>query len=146
MTHPQPPFAGLPTPPARSRLAFWTRGPGIIAVIVAAGLLLFGLYALTAGLSARAAADDLTVDVTSCKFTGSEELPSAKVGIAVTNNGDKTRSVAVTIEYRDSGGNRLDSDTARIRNIAPGDTARTEETTLLDAGATSGSCSVSSVR
>jgi hypothetical protein len=39
----------------------------------------------------------------------------------------------VKIEYRDGGGNRIDTDTAYVRNIAPGDTVRTDESTILDA-------------
>jgi hypothetical protein len=54
--------------------------------------------------------------------------------------------VTIGIEYRDSSGARIDTDTARVRNVAPGDTVRTEETTLLDAGAPTGRCQITSIR
>jgi len=142
-----PPPGGPPAQAAKSKTAFWLRGPGIILVIVAVGLALFGIVALTGGLKAGTAADDdLSVTMTSCEFTGSDSLPSAKVGLTVTNNGDRTRSVTIGIEYRDSSGARIDTDTARVRNVAPGDTVRTEETTLLDAGAPTGRCQITSIR
>lgn len=62
------------------------------------------------------------------------------------NDGSRSDSATVSIEYRDSAGARLDTDTASVRNIAPGDTARTEESTILDAEADSGSCRVTAVR
>jgi hypothetical protein len=144
--HPAP--AGPPPPQAtKTRLTFWTRGPGVILVVVALGLVLFGVYAVTGGLKpGSSSANDVDVSITSCTFTGSDSLPSAKVGLTATNHGDRTRSVRVSIEYRDSSGARIDTDTARISGIAPGDTVRTEETTLLDAGTTSGRCLVTSVR
>lgn len=138
---PQPP--PQPTQPSRFGVTFWTRGPGVILVVIAAGLMLLGIFAATEGLKpGKANASDLDVTMTSCSITGS----TAKVGLSVTNRGDRTRSVSIGIEYRDSSGARLDTDTARIWSIAPGDTARTDETTLLDAGAPSGRCVITSIR
>lgn len=147
MTNPPiPPPQQLPPQAPKPKQAFW-RGPGIILIVIAVGLALFGIYALTGGLAPKpAAADDLDVSITSCTFTGSDTLPSAKVGLTVTNNGSRTRSVSIGIEYRDSSGARIDTDTARVSSVKPGDTVRTEETTLLDAGTTSGRCLITSVR
>lgn len=143
---PAPAFAPAPTPPpVKSRKDFWLKGPGIIVLIVAGGLLLFGIYAATGGL--KPASADAEVNVVSCKVGGSDSLPTATVGITVKNTGSKTRSFSVNVEYRDGAGNRIDTDTARVRSVAPGDTARVEETTILDAAPDSaGACAIVGVR
>lgn len=132
-----------PAPP-KSRLDFWTRGPGIILIIVGVGLVFAAIVAVTGGLEpgGSSKAKDLDVQMTSCSVSGSV----AKVGLSVTNRGDRTRSVRIGIEYRDGSGARIDTDTAQVSGIAPGDTARTEETTILDASATSGRCVITSIR
>jgi hypothetical protein len=78
------------------------------------------------------AADAFDVSVTSCNATGTT-LATATIGLSVKNTSSSTKSATVKIEYRDGSGNRLDTDTAYVRNIAPGDTVRTDETTILDA-------------
>lgn len=149
---PAQPYAGQPQqapPPAKrppTRLDFWLKGPGIIVVIVVGGILLYGLYAAfgSGGQPAKVSAE---ARVVSCEIDSSGSLPQAKVGLTVRNTGDKTRSFTVSIEYRDSAGSRIDTDTAYVRSIAPGDTARTEETTLLDASVSSGgTCAIVGVR
>lgn len=153
---PAAPYAGGPPPaawpatapqPPKSRLDWWTRGPGIMLIIVAVGLVFVGIIALTGGLEpgsgSGSSASDVKVSVTSCEFSDSG---MATVGITATNNGDRTQSVRVGIEYRDSAGARIDTDSTWVRDIPPGDTVRTEEVTMLDASATSGKCAVTSVR
>lgn len=145
---PQPTPYGPPAPaaPKPSRAQFWLRGPGLVLVIVVAGLAVFGIYALAGGLTPGSAkADDLSVTVTRCEFTDGS-LPSAVVGISVTNGGSATHSAVISIEYRDGGGARIDTDTARVSNVRPGETVRTEETTLLDAAASSGTCVLTGIR
>lgn len=147
----QPPAApgqpqSQPSAYAPPRSQFWLKGPGLILIIVVAGLAIFGIYALTGGLTTSSAkADDLSVTVTKCEFTDGS-LPSAVVGISVTNAGDTAYSATISIEYRDGGGARIDTDTARVSNVRPGETVRTEETTLLDAAASSGTCVLTGIR
>jgi hypothetical protein len=78
---------------------------------------------------------NFTVSVTSC---AADTIGIGKVGLSVTNLTSQTRTATIEIEYRDGTGSRLDSDTARVRDIRPGDTARADETTILD-GTPSGS-------
>ncbi|MFD0519021.1 FxLYD domain-containing protein [Paractinoplanes durhamensis] len=96
-------------------------------------------------VSDRSAASEMHVTVTGCKFSGGDVLPAATVEYTVTNNGDSARGVTVRFEYRDSAGNRIDTDTAHVKSIAPGDTVRAEETTLLDATVSSGICAITGV-
>jgi hypothetical protein len=122
---------------------FWTRGPGIVLIVIAAGLLLFGIYVLAGGLNPPKAHFD--VAVTNCDATRGE-LPMATVGLSITNKTSTTRSAVVHIEYRDADGSRLDTDTSRVSSIAPGDTARTQESTLLDAApSTSMTCLITGI-
>ena len=62
------------------------------------------------------------------------------------NNGDTTRSATVAVEYRDGDGARLDTDTVYVRSVAPGDTARSDESTFLDAEAVSVRCVITGIR
>jgi hypothetical protein len=147
---------GQPVPPppvqpwkAKSRKEWWTKGPGIVLLLVGAGLLI-GLLSVVLGAvnPATPARQQLQVEITSCEFDGADiGLPSATVGLQITNTGSTAKGARVEIEYRDGGGARVDTDTAYVKSIAPGDVARHEETTLLDAGVTSGgSCHVVGVR
>lgn len=140
----RPAYPAPAQPPARrSRATFWLKGPGVIVVIVAVGLVLFAISALSGTLDTGKARAE--ADVTSCEVGGSDSLPTGKVGLTVKNISDKTRSFSVDIEYRDSGGARIDTDTAYVRNVAPGDTVRTEESTLLDAPVSAGTCVITGV-
>lgn len=136
------PAAGPPTKPPNPKLVFWTSPAGIISILAIAGvgvLVLLGIVNRVSG----PAADNFTVAVTSCNATGSANLATATVGLSVKNTSSRARSATVKIEYRDGGGARIDTDTAYVRDIAPGDTARAEESTLLDAAPTGAiSCSV----
>lgn len=145
-----PPYAQPVSPPPfyppPKKKSFWSSTGGVFAIL---GMVFGGVILLCVGLAAvglvsdRNAASKMDVQITSCKFTGSEVLPSATVGYTVVNNGDSTRSVSIKIEYRDSSGARIDTDTAYVRDVKAGDTVRGEETTLLDAAPSgSGECVV----
>lgn len=132
---PPPPYVYQPPPPLKpvnSKIAFWTSPAGIISMLAIMGAVVLVL----AGISNRVtgpASDNFKVAVTGCEATGTSTLSTAKVGLTVTNTSDTVRNATVKIEYRDSSGSRIDTDTAYLRSIGAGDTARTEETTILDA-------------
>lgn len=130
-------------PQPSPRRIFWTKGPGVILVVMAVGVPLFGSLLLLDNVNSKPSGD---ARVVSCELGGSESLPQATVGLTVHNTGKVAHSFAIEVEYRDSSGNRIDTDTARVRNLGPGDTARVDETTLLDAAVTSGTCVVVGVR
>jgi hypothetical protein len=133
-------YAPAPKPP-NSKLVFWTSGTGVVLML----LIAFVAVIVLAGVVNRIqgpAGDKFGVTVTSCNATGTT-LATATIGLAVRNTGKSTASATVKIEYRDGSGSRIDTDTAYVRDIAPGDTARTEETTILDAAPTGSiSCEV----
>ncbi|MBF9129381.1 hypothetical protein I0C86_10405 [Plantactinospora sp. S1510] len=125
--------------------SFWSSPGGvfaIIGIIVGSVVVVCVGLAIAGALMSGSAASKMDASVVSCTFTPGP-LSSATVGIQVKNNGVSTRTAKVGIEYRDGSGNRIDTDTAYVRNIRPGDTARVEETTLLDAEVTSaGTCKI----
>lgn len=121
--------------PPNPKLAFWTSPAGIISMLAIAGVLVLVLLGVVNRLSGPAS-DNFTVAVTSCNATGSTSVSTATIGLSVRNDSKQVRSATVKIEYRDGGGTRIDTDTAYVRNIQPGDTARTDESTLLDAAPT----------
>lgn len=138
-----PPYWGPPPPPK----PFWQRPAGILLIAFGAVVLLccaVGQLGRSAGGSDSDTTGDMSVEVTSCEFTGGD-LPTGKIGYRVTNNGDSTETARVRIEYRDDSGDRIDTDTAYVRDIAPGDTVRGEESTLLDAPVSSGRCVITGV-
>lgn len=94
-----------------------------LVVLLCGGLAVLGQVGDSKGLS------KIDVQLTSCG--GSESV--AKVGYSVTNNGDRARRVTLELEYRDSSGARLDTDTAYVGNVPAGDTVRGEESTILNA-------------
>jgi hypothetical protein len=114
--------------------------PGAIAVVA--------LIAAVVGLawvgarSDRAEVAKFRVEVTSCTFTGS----TATVGLLVVNTGDAKRDVHVQVEYRDAGGTRLKTDETAAGTVAAGDTVRLDDSTVLDAPADGGTCTVTRVR
>jgi hypothetical protein len=131
---------GPPVKPPNPKLVFWT-SPAGIAIMLGAVAILFLVGALMTRSSGGEATKDLAATIVSCDFTGD----TATVGFTVTNNGAATQNATVHIEYRDGSGNRIDTDTSIVRKIAPGDTARCQEQTLLDAPATSGTCQITGV-
>ena len=146
-TNPAPPPPQYAPPPtsgqfyAPPKKPFWSSTGGILIIVFG----VIGLVVLLCcGLGARGVIDDqaaaskMDVQLTECKVAAGV----ATVGYSVTNNGDETNSVRLKIEYRDSSGARLDTDTAYVRSVAPGDTARGEETTFLDATASSITCKI----
>ena len=135
--------AGPPAKPPNSKLAYWTSPTGIVLMLTAAVFLIIGIALLTPS-NASTAAKDLDITIVSCNFTGGD-LSTATVGFTVTNHGKSTRTVVLHFEYRDSAGSRIDTDTSTVRNIAPGDTVRAEEPTLLDGPATSGTCHLTGI-
>lgn len=155
VTTPETPDDTPPTPPGNpygpppihwqpAKKGFWQSTPGVLVAVAGVLLLLCcGLGRIGRGSgSDDAGRSDMRVDITSCSLDGD----TARVGLEVTNNGDVTESARIEIEYRDSAGRRVDTDTTWVRDIAPGDTVRTEESTLLDAPTSSGRCIVTEVR
>jgi hypothetical protein len=140
--HPQqPPPAGYtPAKPPNPKLVFWTSPTGIVLMLTAVAVLFIAGAFLTPS-NGNKVTKDLNPTVVSCDFTGD----TAAVGFTVTNQGTKTQSGIVHIEYRDDAGSRIDTDTSIVRNIAPGDTVRSQESTLLDAPATSGTCQITGI-
>jgi hypothetical protein len=67
-------------------------------------------------------------------------LPMAKVTYTVKNTAATARAAEVQIEYRDSDGNLLDTDTALTRPVPAGDSIRAEESTQLNAAGPGGKC------
>lgn len=138
------PFYPAPVPPKRK--SFWSSTGGILTIVFGSLALVvvfvlctpLVLVAVIGDRGDRAAVSKMEVRVTSCEVFGSV----AKVGFSVKNIGDKTRSATLKIEYRDSAGARLDTTTSYVRNVAPGDTVRGEESTILDVPTTSGSCKI----
>lgn len=131
-----------PTQPRKP--SFWASSTGIVIIVFAALVFVAALFVFAARVNDaqdRAAAEKMRVEVTSCTIDGL----TARVGLRVTNTGDAASPATVQITYRDTSGARVDTDTAYIRAIAPGDTAAHEEVTLLDAAATGGTCGVAVV-
>jgi hypothetical protein len=126
--------------PRRTRPGFFTTVPGAIT-IVAIIAALAGL-AWVGARSGKAAVAKMRVEVTSCTFAGS----TATVGLLVVNNGDAVRDAHIQVQYRDAGGERLDTNETTARAVGPGETVRLEESTILDAPANAGTCTVTRVR
>lgn len=148
---PYPPVAGPPhgyyPPPPPVRKSFWSSSGGILTII---GICFGALVVLCGGMAVigragdNAALSKIDVQLTSCGGTGSV----AKVGYSVTNNGGQNRRVTIELEYRDSSGARLDTDTAYVGEVPAGDTVRGEESTILNATPANGAvtCKVTKVR
>lgn len=138
-----PQMYGPPPQPPKSKMSAkdWKLF-SIIFVPIAAVLMVLLVVGLLQGPSKSARFD---VQIVSCKFEGADFLPSATVGLTIKNTGDAADDARISIEYRDSSGARIDTDTAYVRDIPPGDTVRTEEVTMLDAPVTSGRCVVTGI-
>lgn len=129
--HPGYPPPGFYPPPPRKR-GFWSSATGILTIL---GLSIVAVVLFCGGLAAIGKVGDdrerskIDARITSC---GGNE-PVATVGYTVTNNGAKARRVRLDIEYRDSSGARIDTDTAYVGEVPAGDTVRGEESTILNA-------------
>jgi hypothetical protein len=139
---PGPP-PGWPRPP---KISFWSTTKGsftIIGIIFGSLALITVAFAGIAYLSNQGSSS-MDAKILSCSFAG-DTLPTATVEYTIKNNGNSTRGATIHIEYRDSSGNRVDTDTARVRSIQPGDTVRSEEVTFLDASVSSGTCVITGI-
>jgi len=128
-----PPGHQAPPPPVKPpnpRLVWWTSGPGIVAVFAIAGAVALALLFIVR-VAQGPASDRFDLTVTSCTAT-TGSLSTATVGFTIKNTTAQTRSATVRIEYRDGSGARLDTDTARVASIRPGETVRHDESTILD--------------
>jgi len=148
--YPPPPHPPVPGPygfyPPPRKKSFWSSTGGILIIVfgsIGLVVLLCGGLAVVGAVGERNAVKKIDVELTSCGGTGSV----AKVGYSVTNNGDKARRVRIDIEYRDSSGARLDTDTAYVGSVPAHDTVRGEESTFLNATPSDGSitCKVAKV-
>lgn len=142
MTHTAQPQHRTPNP--SPRLTFWTSATGIICLLLIAGTTLAAIALIGRALTTPAS-EQLQVQVTDCHSTSAVSM--ATISLTVTNTGTTPRPARIGIEYRDATGALLDTDTARIPTIAPGDTARHTESTFLS-GRPQGkvSCGAVSVR
>jgi hypothetical protein len=132
--------APVPPPgPRGSRLNWWLKGPGIMVLIVVGGLILFVGYSL---LPAVSPGPKYSARVVDCALDGRNAVAS----IELTNRGGSERTFEILIEYRDSGGARVDTDTAYAFNVPPGETVRLDESTHLNAEVASGVCDIVGVR
>lgn len=143
MTYPTQP--GAPTRPVSPRLAFWTSPAGVVSLLAIAGAVILAIALITDAFS-PSPADRFKVQVTSCSAT-SGPLATATVGFTIENTGDSTASATVSIEYRDADGSRLDTDTSTVRNLPAGETARQDESTILNAVPTGAlTCRITGIR
>lgn len=110
---------------------FWN-AQTIVVVVLGAIFLTCGVLYKTGSSASREAARSMKVTVTGCRTSGAS-LPAATIEFTVTNSGSTARGATLAVEYRDESGARIDTDTARVQTIAPGDTAKGSETTILDA-------------
>lgn len=141
MTYPpqyQQPYAPVPPPVDRKReirKALVIAGVAIVACLVVFAVLWFSAPQDKAG----------RFTLSACRVT-SASLNVATASFTITNTTGSTQSATLAIEYRDATGAKLDTDTAYVRGIAPGDTVRRDEPTLLD-GAPAGSitCAITSI-
>ncbi len=152
--HPGPPYAPPPYPPSPpgfypppppQKKSFWRSTGGVLLIVfgsIGLVVLLCGGLATVGMISDRNELEKIDVQLTSCGGTGSV----AKVGYSVTNNGDTARRVTLDIEYRDSSGARLDTDTAYVGSVPAHDTVRGEESTILNATPDNGSISCKIVK
>lgn len=112
--------------------AFWLKGPGVILTTVVVGGIVAALLYIAGAAPTGAPGRNLTpvqATVTGCR---ADDF-SATAALTVTNTDSRARTVTIDVEYRDGSGARLDTDTAYVRDIAPGDTVKHDETTILDA-------------
>lgn len=142
----QPPSGWQPAP-QRPR-SYWKSRRGaatILAGVIGLAIILCGAAGIIGPRSGQTP-DDLKVEITGCSMT-TGPLSSATVGLQVTNNSSRARTVRVDVEYRDGAGRRIDTDTAVVRDVRPGDTAAHSETTILDGEASGqGACIIRAVR
>jgi hypothetical protein len=127
-------------PPRPTKQNFWTTLPGAVVIVIVIALLAVSVW--SGARESRARTAKMRVQVTACDFAGA----TAKVGLTVHNTGDAPRSAQIAIEYRDASGARIDTDSATAREVAPGDTVRLEESTLLDVPTDAGTCRIAAVR
>ena len=145
-----PPGQQTALPPSpRSRYDFWTRGPGLIVLIVLAGLLAVGVIALNLARDRKPAdpMNGFAVAVVGCEFShdeggGADGLTNVIVNYTVKNNHEDSRIATVQIEYRDDGGHLVDRDSSRTKWIGVGDTVRGVEMTSLDVPVKTGTCTI----
>lgn len=135
-----------PTQPwkPKSRKDFFLKGPGLLITMAAAGVVIavLALIGNALGHGGGSVAKDIVVSVTKCDLGET----TGTVGLEVTNNGSTARTVRIGLEYRDGSGRRIDTDTALVRDVQPGDKVVHDEPTFLNAAATGvGTCSVTSV-
>jgi hypothetical protein len=129
---PHQPYGQPPPPrPVSPRLAFWTSARGVLSMLVIAGALIF-LYIGISDRLAGPASDNFDITVTSCTGNAAGSLATADIGFTITNTSKQARSATVRIEYRDGDGSRLDTDTSVVRSLPAGETARQNESTILD--------------
>lgn len=141
------PQAGQPVsaPAPRSRMAFWTRGPGIILITIVVGLLLVGVAALTLRGKPVENTHGFDATVIGCTFDNSGGSTIANVDYTVKNNNRDSRRATLRIEFRDEGGHVVDDDFSETRLIGAGDSVHGSEMTFLDVAIKTGTCEITRV-
>ncbi|MBU2670473.1 hypothetical protein KOI35_43930 [Actinoplanes bogorensis] len=95
-------------------------------------LVIAGVIAGATFVATIFAAEPAEVRVLSCTSDDAGFFTPATARMSVKNTSSSTKSFTISIEYRDSTGDRIDIDRTRVRDVRPGDTVKVEESTMLD--------------
>jgi len=153
---PAEPYAGVP---ARKRLPGWAIALivlGILGLLACGGI--FAACAATtnsavnsindavASDQAEAVAKTADVKLKECKpGNNSVAGPTVNVILEVKNSGSEVRDYAVDLEFLNADKVRIDTDTAYVQAVGPGQTARYDEATFLDEGTRAATCRILAV-
>jgi hypothetical protein len=105
---------------------------GIILVCCVGPIALCFLSPVLSGFS-DGVTPDPTVEITSCKISDGDLLPTAEISYKVTNNGTSGEGFIAKFEVKDSGGSRVGDGIDYVSTIAGGSTASESTTVYLDA-------------
>jgi hypothetical protein len=118
----------VPAPAATGAGNFWTRGPGIVLLFAAAGVVIAVIALLSFDLKPAPTASDVKMSVLECR----DGFFGAVTDVQVVNEGARTATVVTEVVFRDATGTRVGAEEVWI-TAGPGETARKESQTNLDA-------------